>query len=91
MGVETRWFFADDVANLVSFAVSGFFESGYVWPEGLPMRSRDLKSDVGVALLIGRTRWSGQNAGVRLDFAYALDPIEGVRRWQFSAGSDVRF
>ena len=38
MGLETRWFFADDVANLVSFAVSGFFESGYVWPEGSPMR-----------------------------------------------------
>ena len=90
-GLETRWFFADDVKNLLSFALAGFIESGYVWPEGDPIRGRDLKSDVGVALLIGRTRWAGQSAGVRLDFAFALNPIEGVRRWQVSAGSDVRF
>lgn len=90
-GLEQRWFVADDVAELVSFGIAGFFETGVVWPETEPVRLGDLRSDIGVALLIGRTRWSGQAPGVRFDFAYALDPIDNVGRWQFSAGSSVRF
>jgi hemolysin activation/secretion protein len=89
MSIEERFFIADDVFQLVSFAVAAFFDTGYAWPEGRKMMLRDFKSDVGVSLLLGRNRIAATTPGLRFDLAYALDPIDGIGRWQFSIGSAI--
>jgi len=89
--VEGRWFVADDVLRLVSIGVAGFVDSGFAWPEGSKVALHDLRSDVGVSLLLGANRVSASRPGVRLDLAYALNPIAGRSPWLFSAGSQVGF
>lgn len=89
MTLEERFFIADDVAQLVSFALAAFVDTGYAWPEGQKMTTADLKTNVGVSLLLGRNRLAGTTPGVRFDIAYALDPVIGVSRWQFSFGSRI--
>ncbi len=91
VSAEARWFLADDVANLVSFGVAAFADSGYAWPTKRPMRLHDLRSDLGFSFLIGGSRGAANRPGVRIDFAYALDPIEGRSRWVVSAGSRIGF
>lgn len=87
--LEERFFIADDVAQLVSFALAAFVDSGFAWPEGQKMMARDLKTNIGVSLLLGRNRLAASTPGVRFDVAYALDPIVGVNRWQFSFRSRI--
>ena len=87
--LEERFFIADDVAQLVSFALAAFFDTGFAWPEGQKMMARDLKTNIGVSLLLGRNRLAASTPGVRFDVAYALDPIVGVSRWQFSFRSRI--
>jgi hypothetical protein len=89
LSIEERYFIADDVFQLLSFAVAAFLDTGYAWPEGEKMMLRDLKSDVGVSLLLGRNRIAATTPGLRLDLAYALHPIAGVDRWLFSIGSAI--
>jgi len=89
--IEERFFIADEVARLVSFATAVFFDTGFAWAEGHSIDLGDLKSDVGVSLLLGRNRLAATHPGVRLDLAYALHPIEGRSRWLFSASSQVGF
>ena len=89
--IEGRWFLADDVADLVSVGVAAFFDSGYAWPDGEPMRLADFRSDVGASLLLGSSRGWASQPGIRIDFAYALDPLPGVSRWLVSAGSRITF
>ncbi len=91
LSVEGRWFFADDVLRLVSVGVAGFVDSGYAWPEGMKVALKDLRSDVGVSLLLGANRVSASRPGVRVDLAYALRPVEGRSPWLLSAGSQVGF
>ncbi|MGH9334190.1 MAG: hypothetical protein ACRD21_10625, partial [Vicinamibacteria bacterium] len=88
---EGRWFLADDVLRLVSIGVAAFFDSGFAWPEGTPIAFHDLRSDVGISLLLGANRVSASRPGVRFDFAYALNPIEGRSQWLISAGSQLGF
>ena len=89
--MEARWFFLDDFAKLVSLGAAAFADAGYAWPDGIPLAWRDLRSDVGFSLLLGGKRVAASRAGVRLDLAYALDPVPGRSRWLFSAGSRVGF
>lgn len=91
LSVEGRWFLWDEVASLVSIGVAAFFDSGFAWPEGDPLALSDLRSDVGMSLLLGANRVSASRPGVRFDVAYALDPVEGRGRWLFSLGSQVGF
>jgi hemolysin activation/secretion protein len=91
LSAEGRWFLADDVARLVSFGVACFLDSGYAWPEGAPIALRDLRSDVGVSLLLGANRVAANRPGVRIDLAYALNPLEGRSPWLVSAGSQIGF
>jgi hypothetical protein len=91
LSAEGRWFLADDVLRLISIGVAGFADSGYAWPEGTAVALHDLRSDVGVSLLLGSNRVSASRPGVRFDLAYALEPLEGRGRWLFSAGSQLGF
>ena len=91
LSFEGRWFIADDVLRLVSVGVAGFVDSGFAWPEGAKVALHDLSSDVGVSLLLGANRVSASRPGIRLDLAYALNPIAGRSPWLFSAGSQVGF
>ena len=87
--VEKRFFIADEVARLVSFAVGLFADAGYAWSPGTKMAFHDLRADLGVGLLLGRNRLSTTRPGVRLDLAYALHPVAGKSRWLFSVGSRI--
>lgn len=89
--VEGRWFIADEIGKLVSVGVAAFADSGFAWPEGQPMALRDLRSNVGVSLLLGSNRVSASRPGVRFDVAYALQPIAGRSPWLISAGSQIGF
>jgi hypothetical protein len=91
LSFEGRWFLADDVLRLVSLGIAGFVDSGFAWPEGTKVALDDLRSDVGVSLLLGANRVSASRPGVRFDLAYALHPIAGRSPWLFSAGSQVGF
>ena len=90
MTLEERWFFADDVAQLGSLGLAGFVDTGFVWPEQQRFTLRDLKTSVGISLLLGSNRLSSRG-GISLDFGYGLNEITNVGRWVFAAGSDIAF
>jgi len=90
LSIEERWFFADDVGQLLSLGAAAFIDSGFVWSESEEVDLADLKTGVGVSLLIGSNRLSSRG-GVRLDLGYGLSPISGSARWVFAAGSDLKF
>ena len=89
LSAEERWFFADDVGQLVSLGAAAFVDSGFAWPDGQSIRLRDLKSAVGVGLLIGRNRLSTRGGGVRIDVSYALARVGDAGRWVFAVGSEM--
>ncbi|TDI47099.1 MAG: hypothetical protein E2P02_03695 [Acidobacteria bacterium] len=91
ISLEGRWFLTDNIGQLVSVGIAGFFDSGFAWPRGQPMRLSDMHSDIGLSLLLGANRVSASTPGIRIDFAYALDPIDGRSRWLLSAGSRIGF
>lgn len=86
---ETRLFVADDVGQLLSFALAAFAETGYAWPDGRRVVLRDLRSDVGLGLMIGRNRLTSRP--LRMDVAYAFNPPPGRSRWQVSMGLQLSF
>ncbi len=91
---EERVFFADDVWQLFSFGVAGFVDSGFVWPAGRAVDLGDLRTGIGVSLLVGSHRLASRG-GIRFDLGYALDPVEGrdgrPKRWVGAAFSDIDF
>ena len=91
---EERVFFADDVWQLFSFGVAGFVDSGFVWPAGHAVHLGDLRTGVGVSLLVGSHRLASRG-GVRFDLGYALNPVEGPdgrpKHWVGAAFSDIAF
>ena len=89
LSAEERWFLADDVWQLFSFGVAAFVDSGFVWPEADAVDLSDLKTAVGVSLLVGSHRLG--RGGVRFDLGYGLNRIEGARRWVGAAFSDIVF
>ncbi len=90
LSAEERWFMADDVGQLFSLGIAGFIDSGFVWSEEQSFDLDDLKTAVGVSLLLGSNRLSSRG-GIRVDVGYGLNRLEGVGRWVFAAGSDIGF
>jgi hemolysin activation/secretion protein len=88
---EERWFIADDIWQLFSLGAAAFVDSGFVWPEGAGVRLADLRTAVGVGLLIGSNRLLLTGGGVRMDVGYALRPLPGISPWVVSFGSDISF
>ena len=91
LSAEERWFVADDLGQVVSLGVAAFVDGGFAWPEGESLSLSDLKTAVGVSLLIGSNRLSLVGDGVRLDVGYAVAPVPDVSRWVISLGSDIEF
>jgi hypothetical protein len=89
LATEARLFVAEEVKQLLSFALAAFAEAGHAWPEGRPMARRDLHGDVGLGLMVGRNRLTTRP--LRIDLAYAFDPPPGRSRWQVSAGVQFSF
>ncbi len=87
---EERWFLADDVGQLLSIGIAAFVDSGYAWPAERPVDLSDLRTSVGISLLLGSHRLASRG-GVRFDLGYALDPVAGARRWVGRAFSDIAF
>ena len=90
LSAEERWFVADDILQLASLGVAAFVDSGFVWPETQGADLADLKTAVGLSLLVGSNRLSTRG-GVRFDTGYALNPITYTGRWVFFAGSEIAF
>ena len=90
LSAEERWFFADDVGQLLSLGAAAFVDSGFVWPEAEAVDLADLKTGVGVSLLIGSNRLSSRG-GVRVDVGYGLSPVAGSAHWVLAAGTDITF
>lgn len=81
---ELRWFLTDDLLRVMSLGVVGFFDVGATWRGPAEAGTDGLRRNVGVGLLIGRKSMSIRNAAVRIDLAYALDPVLGRGRWLLS-------
>ena len=90
LSVEERWFVADDVGQLLSLGAAAFVDSGFVWSAPEAVDLGDLKTGVGISLLVGSNRLSSRG-GIRLDLGYGLSPIAGSARWVFAAGSNIVF
>ena len=90
LSAEERWFVADDVGQLLSLGAAAFVDSGFVWPEAEAVDLGDLKTGVGVSLLVGSNRLSSRG-GVRIDVGYGLNPAAGSARWVLAAGTDIEF
>ena len=90
LSMEERWFLADDIGQVLSLGAAAFIDSGFVWPVGAPFNLGDLKTGIGVSLLIGSNRLSSRG-GVRVDLGYGLNAVPGSNRWVLVAGSDIRF
>ena len=88
---EARLFVADDVKQLASFGLALFADVGYAWPDGRRAALKDLRKDVGIGLLVGRNRLSSTRRMLRIDLAYAFDPVPGRGRWLLSVGSQGAF
>ena len=91
LSAEERWFIADDLGQIISLGAAAFGDSGFAWPEPEALSLADLKTAVGVSLLLGSYRLLLTGGGVRLDLAYAVTPVPGVKRWVFSFGADIEF
>ena len=57
--------------------------------ERQPVILHELRTDVGLGLMVGRNRLSGRP--LRVDLAYAFNPPPGRPRWQVSAGVQFSF
>ena len=71
--------------------MAAFVDSGFAWPKGESLSLSDLKTAVGVSLLVGSNRLFLVGGGVRLDVGYAVVSVPDVSRWTFSFGSDIEF
>ena len=91
LSAEERWFVADDIGQMVSLGVAAFVDSGFAWPEGDSLSLADLKTAIGVSLLVGSNRLFLVGGGVRLDIGYAVVSVPDIGRWAFSFGSDIEF
>lgn len=81
--IEDRLFLYDELLRVVDVGATAFFDSGYVWKAGEPVRPADLRNSIGVGLRLAASRSAGNNP-VRIDFARALSPNGTRSRWTLS-------
>lgn len=90
LNAEDRVFFAHEVLNLLSLGGAVFYDAGYAWPSGAPMRLADLRQSLGAGFRFVFTR-SSRNLPIRLDLAHALNDNGQRSRWAFSVATGYSF
>jgi hypothetical protein len=87
---EERVFLVDDIGRLAALGAAVFADGGGTWKTGRAVRWQDLRADVGAGLRFHLTRTSEGHV-LRLDAAYALHPLPGVKPWVFTFGAGQAF
>ena len=83
VNVEDRVYVYDDLFRILDVGAVVFFDSGYVWPESIPVRLADLKSSAGIGLRVAPSR-SGSNSPVRIDVALPFNRHASRSAWSLS-------
>lgn len=80
---EDRFFLWDEVLRLVDVGAVAFYDAGFAWKAGAPVRPSDLRHSVGLGLRLAASR-SATNRPLRIDAARALNPNGTRSRWTLS-------
>ncbi len=80
---EDRIFIRDELWSLLDVGAVVFYDAGYAWPAGSPLRFADLKNSLGFGLRLAPSR-SSSNSPLRIDLAYALRDNQRQSRWSLS-------
>lgn len=83
LNLEDRLYVWDDLIRLLDVGMVFFYDSGYVWPQGRPVKLGDLKNSVGIGLRIAPSR-SADNRPVHIDLARALNGNRSRPSWSLS-------
>ncbi len=89
LNIEDRVYVWDDLIRLLDIGMVFFYDSGYAWPAGAPVKLADFKNSVGLGLRVAPSRSAG-NDPVRIDLAYALNGSQGSR-WSLSILGEQTF
>lgn len=90
LNVEDRVFIRDEVSGLFDVGLVAFYDTGYAWPAGDPVRLADLRSSAGLGLRVAPSR-SNSNSPVRIDLAYAFRDNRSRSRWSLSVLGGLGF
>jgi hypothetical protein len=74
LNVEDRIYLVFDWLHLVSIALAGFSDAGFVWRAGRGEDLGDVVADVGIGLRFDVTR-GGSGTVIRLDYAYPVSRL----------------
>lgn len=89
LNIEDRVYVWDDLFRLMDIGMVFFYDSGYAWPAGDPVKLSDFKNSAGLGLRVAPSRSAG-NDPVRIDLAYALNGSRGSR-WSLSILGEQTF
>jgi len=81
--LETRFYAPYEVLHLAYIGGAAFVDAGQVQPQGVGFNRRDLHADVGAGFRFALTR-STIGTVYRVDFAYAVGPVQQTNRWVVS-------
>lgn len=88
---EDRLYLTGEMLNLFVIGGAFFYDAGYVWPKGEPIRLSDVRSSIGSGIRIALTR-SSDEVILRLDLSYRLHRLRSDDDpWVISFGSDQAF
>jgi hypothetical protein len=90
VNAENRIFLVDDILRLASLGAVVFADAGAILGQGESIRARNIKTNIGAGLRLHLTRTSVGHL-LRLDAAYALNPVPGQSRWVLTFGSEQAF
>jgi hypothetical protein len=83
LNLEDRLYVWDDLFRLLDVGVVFFYDSGYVWPQGRPVKLGDLQNSAGIGLRLAPSR-SADNRPVHIDLARALNGNRSRPSWSLS-------
>lgn len=88
--VENRYYWIEELLNIVGVGGATFFDAGHVWKRGETMDFGELKINVGAGLRLFIER-SSLGHVLRFDVAYSLTPVPGESRTVFTFGAEQAF
>lgn len=90
LNLESRFFVPREVLHLAFLGGAIFMDAGEVQPQGLGFTTKDIHANVGAGFRFALTR-STEGTVYRVDFAYALGPLQDDNRWIISITSGQGF